>query len=141
VQERLKKVVIVDAPSVFGLLHAAVWPFVDPVTRSKVHFVYTKMHDVATGLKLSGAADPAGFSDLWQFYVKPYSKDRYLDLLTALEQPAMKVAQPIKEPDQPAKQAAVERLVDVANQPATEAEVLEAGAALPADDVVPTIKP
>ncbi|GBF97594.1 hypothetical protein Rsub_10730 [Raphidocelis subcapitata] len=40
--ERLAKVFILDAPTIFWVLFKAISPFLDPVTKTKIEFVYSK---------------------------------------------------------------------------------------------------
>jgi hypothetical protein len=84
-QERLQRLVIVDAPAVFWILWNAISPFVDSVTRAKVHFATSKKHDKQTGALLSGATDPSGLQELWSIYKQPYDKDSYLQLLASFK--------------------------------------------------------
>jgi hypothetical protein len=82
-QERLQRLIIVDAPAVFWILWNAVSPFVDPVTRAKVHFATSKKHNQETGALLSGAPDPSGLDKLWSIYKQPYVTESYFRLLTS----------------------------------------------------------
>lgn len=86
-QERLQNLVIVDAPTVFWLLFNAICPFIDPVTRNKVHFAYSKKFDPENGKLLSGGVDPSGLSDVWEQYKTPYCQQKYRDFLKDLEAP------------------------------------------------------
>lgn len=88
VQERLRSLVIVDAPAVFWILWNAVSPFVDSVTRAKVHFGSSKKHDATTGKLLSGAKDNSGLDEVWQIYKKPYKCSEYLDFLRSVQEVA-----------------------------------------------------
>jgi CRAL/TRIO domain len=90
VQERLQRLVIVNPPSVFRILSAALAPFMDSVTKAKVHLVYTKHHHEDTGELLSGAPDPSGLDEMWHFYKTPFDEASYLQLLASLDRPSIK---------------------------------------------------
>lgn len=81
--EWMNKVYIIDAPLIFWVLYTAVYPFVDPVTRAKVAFVYTKDYD-ETGARLDGKADPTGFSNFYKFWANSYNHSEYIKLLDSL---------------------------------------------------------
>ena len=58
--ERLNKVFIVDAPMLFWVLFKAVSPFLDPVTRAKIDFVYSKDVPAAEAAAAAAAAGKGG---------------------------------------------------------------------------------
>jgi CRAL/TRIO domain len=88
VQERLERLIIVNPPSVFRILSAALSPFMDSVTKAKVHLVQTKHHDDVTGRMLSGDPDPSGLHELWHIYKAPFDEEKYTALLLSLEKTA-----------------------------------------------------
>lgn len=109
--ERLNKVFIMDAPTIFWVLFKAVCPFLDPVTKSKVEFVYSKdipkqqpadeapsKAEAATGTAEDAAvvvAAPAVAADtpvarfmpLHKYYAAKYDKQQHTQMLAALGWP------------------------------------------------------
>lgn len=78
--ERMGKAYIVDAPSIFSLLWTAVYPFVDPVTKEKVNFVYSTEYD-ENGMRIDGKPDTSGFGKYISFLKSPYDADKYKTIL------------------------------------------------------------
>eukprot|EP01023_Acetabularia_acetabulum_P037098 TRINITY_DN3513_c0_g2_i1.p1 TRINITY_DN3513_c0_g2~~TRINITY_DN3513_c0_g2_i1.p1 ORF type:complete len:280 (+),score=43.08 TRINITY_DN3513_c0_g2_i1:110-949(+) len=72
--ERLHKFYLVDAPAIFSLLYTAVYPFIDPVTKEKINFVYSDKY-------LKGAVteknDPKQFLRLVEAYKTPFDKTQF----------------------------------------------------------------
>jgi hypothetical protein len=74
-------VFVVDAPTIFWILWNALWPFIDPITRAKVHFVNSTKFDQTTGAPLNGFEDKGKFAAVWDMYLQPYNESRYRDLI------------------------------------------------------------
>ncbi|CAD7699478.1 unnamed protein product [Ostreobium quekettii] len=81
--ERLAHCYVIDAPTIFWVLYTAVWPFVDPVTRAKVHFVYTKDYK-ETGERKDGNEDSTRFSKYYKAWATQFDKARYMKILEEL---------------------------------------------------------
>lgn len=75
--ERLHKVFLVDAPSVFSVLWTLLSPFIDPVTRAKIHFV--RGADFTAGG--TPRADPGGFAEYAGYWAEQYDEGAYRALL------------------------------------------------------------
>lgn len=84
--ERLHRVIIVDAPSIFSIVWSAVSLVLDPVTTRKVVFLssaeWKKKVEASRKAREAGAApDPLAYEEYFEFYEKDYDKDSYLKLL------------------------------------------------------------
>ena len=92
--ERLHKVLIVDAPSVFSFLWSAVSLALDPVTTRKVTFLSSAEWKSKVGASRkareagrqggAGASDPLLYEEYLEFYEKEYDMEAHVKLLSSI---------------------------------------------------------
>eukprot|EP01026_Neomeris_dumetosa_P029495 TRINITY_DN2390_c0_g2_i1.p1 TRINITY_DN2390_c0_g2~~TRINITY_DN2390_c0_g2_i1.p1 ORF type:complete len:315 (-),score=33.94 TRINITY_DN2390_c0_g2_i1:307-1182(-) len=79
--ERAYKVYIVDAPTIFSILYTAVYPFIDPVTKAKINFVYSEKYLAG---EVQEEQDKKGFLKYFDVYKTPYNYEWYRELISKL---------------------------------------------------------
>lgn len=79
--ERMGKCYIVDPPTIFYMLWSVVQPFVDPVTKEKIAFVYTEEYD-DDGTRKDGKPDASNFGSYISFLRTPYNTEKYKAILS-----------------------------------------------------------
>ena len=90
--ERLHKVLIIDAPSIFSILWSAITLVLDPVTTKKVVFMTGQewkarveaSRKAREGGAAAAASDPNAHEEYREFYEREYSMEAHSKLLTSI---------------------------------------------------------
>eukprot|EP01026_Neomeris_dumetosa_P025362 TRINITY_DN2088_c0_g1_i1.p1 TRINITY_DN2088_c0_g1~~TRINITY_DN2088_c0_g1_i1.p1 ORF type:complete len:275 (-),score=13.90 TRINITY_DN2088_c0_g1_i1:323-1090(-) len=76
--QRLHKLYIVNAPTIFQALFAAISPFIDQIARRKLHFVRSDRYQQG---KISQEEDSKDFLKYLEAFQTPFQEDQFRDML------------------------------------------------------------
>eukprot|EP01025_Chloroclados_australasicus_P052968 TRINITY_DN6193_c0_g5_i1.p1 TRINITY_DN6193_c0_g5~~TRINITY_DN6193_c0_g5_i1.p1 ORF type:complete len:294 (-),score=25.20 TRINITY_DN6193_c0_g5_i1:371-1213(-) len=79
--ERAYKIYLVDAPTIFSVLYTAVYPFIDPVTKEKINFVYSEKY--LSG-EVTETQDQKGFFKYLDAYKSTFDEEEVKKLVESV---------------------------------------------------------